>query len=138
MKFENIKVGDTVFISEYVNYGWRNAEDFWIPKKVDRITKTQFILDNGKRFKKDGREIGDSWSEARSEGEKYRRISSIFETVTDQTEEMNKFKIRINTERNIRDQFGKLNLEFNSSLTVEQVEKVQELVNELNEILKLQ
>lgn len=59
MKFENIKVGDTVFLEKVVSYGWRNSKTFTIPFKVERVTATQFIVD-GRKFKKEnGREIGE-------------------------------------------------------------------------------
>ena len=46
MKFENIKKGDIVFILKEISTGWNTSKSFFIPVKVERVTKTQFILEN--------------------------------------------------------------------------------------------
>jgi len=43
-KFENIAVGDTVYISVDLRYGFAQPLSFWLPRKVQRLTKTLFIL----------------------------------------------------------------------------------------------
>jgi len=60
MRFEDIKTGETVFLLTSVNLGYGlRKKVFFIPKKVTKTTKTQFTLEDGKRYKKStGREIG--------------------------------------------------------------------------------
>ena len=93
MKFENVKVGDTVFVEREIRYGWGNMKDFWIPTKVKRVTKTQFVVElDDRRFKKDrGYEIGcNSYGKyAKNEGDVYGFGNKI--RVYDQTAEMNEF-----------------------------------------------
>lgn len=81
MEFENIKVGDTVYIKKEVTIGWNEGRLFTIPIKVIRVTKTQFTTEGSARYKKDGRKIGDS---------RYFENASV--SGEDQTEEMSKFK----------------------------------------------
>ena len=94
MKFENIKVNDTVLVPHTVTYGWRNNKLFYIAEKVIRVTKTQFVTESNQRFKKSGISIGvDSFYNAQKIGD------TIWEgddrTFYDQTEEMNAFKEKL-------------------------------------------
>lgn len=71
MKFQDIKVGDVVYVRKEVKVSmWdRRGRDFWIPCAVERTTTKQFIVD-GKRYKKeDGRLIGKYFCEAHRLGE---------------------------------------------------------------------
>lgn len=62
MKFENIKVGDIVFVKHDLAYsfGWSGSkfrESFYLGYRVIKVTKTQFTAQFQKfefRFKKDG------------------------------------------------------------------------------------
>ena len=54
MTFQDIKVGDTVFIQKAVSYAWHRAKYFWVPIKVIKVTPTQFICEGDLRCKKDG------------------------------------------------------------------------------------
>ena len=58
MKFENIKVGDTVFFKDSVAYSWNGGKDFFIPQKVIKVTKKQFTLENKEKCRK-GNQTGD-------------------------------------------------------------------------------
>lgn len=82
--FEDIKVGDTVFIEKIVKFGWSNRRYFTIPVNVTRVTKTQFTVSSGERFKKDGgRQIGKGiYSLGKKEG-------------VDQTSEMKEFELKL-------------------------------------------
>ena len=88
MLFNNVKIGDKVFVSREVRYGFREHKQFYIQVDVDRVTKTQFAADS-RRFKKDdGWEISGDWGQAAfPEGFK--------DEIYDQTEEMELFISRL-------------------------------------------
>jgi len=66
IKFENIKAGDELLIKKRIQVGWNISKEFTIPIKVDKTTKTQIVVEGGRRFKKEnGVEIkGNSWGQA--------------------------------------------------------------------------
>ena len=103
MKFEDIKVGDTVLIKKSVMYGYRYRRFFNIAMTVERITKTQFITD-GKRFKKDdGCEIGVDYNRSKAYlvGEE---VGYMTKTIAkDETKEMNEFILKLKRVDEIRD-----------------------------------
>ena len=60
-KFEDIKVGDTVYRLESIRFGaWfqKKYKTFFIPEKVTKVTKSQFIVDDIKVWKKNGDGVG--------------------------------------------------------------------------------
>lgn len=136
MKFENIKVGDTVVTQASVRYGWNSGKSFYIPVAVKKVTPTQFTTENGKRFKKDGRGIGDErFKNVYYLGDKsgYHGANEI---VKDQTKEMNYFISKLKLERSIIDSFEKLTLSVNSDFTIDQLNALEIKVSEINSILK--
>lgn len=81
--FEDIKVGDKVYLEEKVVIGFNRFKTFSIPYIVKRVTKTQFVTEKDRRFdKKYGREIRDRYSRANLDGK-------------DETNEMNQFKFKL-------------------------------------------
>jgi len=105
-----------------VSYGWNFNEFFFIPKKVDRVTKTQFVV-GSRRFKKNGREIGVYLNYAYLEGEKVGwRFGKI---VKDQTKEMVEFELKLKTERRIKDKIEGIEIPSNSDLTLKELEAVE-------------
>ena len=74
MKFKDIKVGDVVYIQAGVRTGFAYREQmFWVPRKVHRLTPTQFILEGDRRYKKDSGKLvgGDYFNIARNLGEDF-------------------------------------------------------------------
>jgi len=61
MKYENIKVGDTVYLEHKVRTGWRNGKIFWLPVTVEKVTPKQFQVKNKKYRKDTGRIVGDAY-----------------------------------------------------------------------------
>jgi hypothetical protein len=112
MKFDDIKVGDIVFTEEKVSYGWNYSENFWLPRKVERVTKTQFVIEGGDRFKKNGSKMGTYGVWAKFEGDNYGFSDS--NKVSDQREEMDAFKRKIQAERNINNIIANIKVEANS------------------------
>lgn len=94
MKFENIKVGDKVFIESRVRCGLKTVKAFWILSEVTRTTKTQFLVGD-RRFKKDhGKEIGECYFDyARAVGDTDRYNKPI----VDQSAEYSLFKEKVKT-----------------------------------------
>lgn len=102
MKFENVKVGDTVFVRRSVSYGFKRSKSFFVPVKVERVTKKQFVLTNGNRYQKEnGRLIGYGYSyndnNAYLEGEVFGWNNG---KVKDETKEMDEFINKLSTINN--------------------------------------
>jgi len=135
MKFEKVKVGDIVFVQIGVSYGWNNCETFFVPRKVARTTKTQFITEQNERFRKDGRGLGDSkYSNVYIKGEKPCYYSE--KIVVDETKEMNEFISKLNLERNIKKDLEKLKLNYNSDLSTGELSEIECKLKEINKLLK--
>jgi hypothetical protein len=90
MTFEDIKAGDIVYTYDHVRTGWTRIKKFMVPKKVARTTKTLIILENGKRFKKNGLEYGSGYD-------------SISLTGTDESNEMKAFINKVNLVKEAND-----------------------------------
>jgi len=102
VRFEDVKVGDTVLIEKSVWYGYGYRRDFNIAVTVERITKTQFVT-NGKRFKKDnGSEVCSGYgSKAYLVGEE---VGYVNKTIAkDETKEMNEFILKLKRINEIKD-----------------------------------
>lgn len=92
MKFQDIKVGDVVFVMKSVHYGYSSRGAFFVPTKVTKTTATQFTCDNDQRYRKDtGLELGGGYNDR-----SYLAGEIIHdEPVCDETEKMNDFKNRV-------------------------------------------
>lgn len=134
MKFKDIKVGDTVYVKEMVVYGWNESESFWIPKKVERITKTQFLINGDRRFRKDnGNEVGSSYgSTAMLLGEELGWCG----IVKDQSKELISFKKKISLVNHINEQAKSIKLGLNSKLSTERLQEINTLLSTAKELLK--
>ena len=133
-KFDDLKVGNTVMIEELVSYGWNTSESFFIPKKVTRVTNTQFVINGDRRFKKDGREIGyNKYSNAYFLGDKYGWRTEL---VKDQTEEKKSFAEKIKLEVKIRTDIESLKINLNSDLNYEELVDLRNNILNIKETLK--
>lgn len=133
MKFKDIKVGDTVYVEITVSYGWRSGKTFFVPKKVTKVTATQFVVESGHRFKKDrGSEIGEHRCYAYNLGDTPVYMSS---PVSDQTSEMIAFKSKLSKERKIKSMFENLKMEPDSKFSVQELDSIISKVTEINQIL---
>jgi len=129
--FENIKVGDKAFVKEYVKTGWASGKQFQIEKPVIRTTKTQFVVEGGQRFKKDGGcEIGHSYERATLSG-------------VDESESMNILKKKINMLSGIHSKVISLDgivrgVDYSCDLDsfVEASESIDDAINKLSKITK--
>ena len=134
MKFENVQVGDTVFTEKQVSYEWNSAETFYVPEKVTRVTKTQFAVESGDRYKKEGNKIDDSWTKAYFKGDDAGYFGRK-KIVDDQTSEMIEFKRKLEVERKFNNLIEKISIPRNSNFNANELndmitdlEKIQTLI----------
>jgi hypothetical protein len=132
IKFKNIKIGDTVITEECVKYGWGLGSTFYIPSKVVKVTKTQFVTENKARFNKDGREIGE-YRHAYDLGDKPNTFSDTI--VSDQTKERDLFITKIKLERDISKSIGLLKIELDSNLNIIHLNRIKYKLDEINKTL---
>ncbi len=133
IELTEVKKGDKVLKSVSLNYGWDNRLIFWIPKKVERVTKTLIILGGGEKFKKSGRST-----------EKYERWSRSHRAeIIPFSESKSELKEFVNTRWNISflekiyeavNDLGKLNLADNYFNKNDNTDKLNEILNKLNEV----
>lgn len=113
LKFKDIKAGDTIFEEKFVSTGYNKGRYFFIPTKVVRVTKTQFVTESGNRYHKDGRGHGYTRGKALLEGEKIGFLKDRI--VTDQTKEYNDFldykKVSIQVRNRLEDVSRLYNIE---------------------------
>lgn len=132
-----IKVGDIVYVKETVIYGWNKGRSFFVPKKVERLTKTLFVVEGGRKFnKKDLREYGERQSRAYFEGHKLSYTGG--EVVKDQTEEMQDFKMAIALEQaleKVLEPLSGTNISY-VNLPIEVLRQALDKANELSKLLK--
>lgn len=127
MKFKNIKVNDDVLIPIKITIGWGSGRKFYCLKKVERITKTQFIAD-GRRFRKDGgTEVGE-FASAYNVGD-----SDVFQgkPLRDQTKEMIEFKKKYSLYNNLKTTdilLNRINIDSDVKLFKDAVEKQKEYI----------
>ena len=127
--FEDVKVGDTVYTQDEVPAGNRQVRLFWTPKKVARVTKTQFILENGVRFRKrDGEEISNAFY-----GKTARRLGDYYgnEIVTDQSEEKASFVKKVKAFRQARESLKKIWIDINQ----ENFDEIVDTIKRLEELM---
>tara|TARA_R110002020_G_scaffold35205_1_gene106372 strand:+ start:26 stop:448 length:423 start_codon:yes stop_codon:yes gene_type:complete len=139
MRYENVKVGDSVFEIKCVSLThWGNAvfaRYFAIEKQVIRVTKTQFATDSG-RYKKCGLSIGDS-NVIGTKGEfksSWNKVHGVINSC--ELSEMTKYKNRV---KNISDgsyKFSVDRLNIVNAKTIEDAEKAIELMKQLNKLLE--
>jgi len=132
MKFENIKVGDTVFIKESVRFDYMSSRCFFVPVKVKRVTTKQFVTDNDRIFKKTGNEIGEVFSSAYELGEK----AFYDKKISDETEERDAFKAKIKLEKEIMDKLCSIKIIKNSDHSKEKLNEVSCLIDKIIDSIK--
>lgn len=133
MKYKDIKVGDTVYVNMEIRYGFHISKIFYVPRKVIKITKTQFTVEKNRRFKKeDGREINSEkyCSYACKEGENFRGF-----IIKDETYEMKKFLYKIRLEQSIIQHFSDFKLKIDSSLSLKELEDIFSKIKQIKHIL---
>ena len=134
MKFKDIKVGDTVFVEETVKNGFSGGESFYIPKPVTKVTPAQFFIGDLRYFKKDGKQVGNYGEYAYLEGDN--PIGWGNESVTDQTAKMETFKQKIAVQMQLRRKFEGLKLDRNSDKSLDELNEILALVEQLENKLK--
>ena len=133
IELTEVKKGDKVLKSVLLTYGWDNRLIFWIPQKVERVTKTLIILEGGKRFRKSGVST-----------EKYERYSRSHRgKIIPFSEDKSELKEFVNTREKISflekineavGDLGKLNLADNYFNKNDNTDKLNDILNKLNEV----
>jgi hypothetical protein len=132
-KFENTKVGDTVYVLEDVTLGWNNAREFFVPKLVTKTTATQITIEGDKKYNRDGRRVG---GHGYGDNIFYEGENSFYKGVAiDQTKEMKEFKIKLNKEQLIQRDIESLKIVLDSKLTIEELINLQAKISEIKSIL---
>lgn len=96
-KFSDLGVGDTVFIRHRIRYGFNDGRSFFLPMKIDRVTKTQLIIEtrNTIRIRKEnGCIVGEIIGRAYVLGEIANGVGGKV-CVSDQTLEAKEFQRRV-------------------------------------------
>ena len=137
MKFEDVKVGDIVYIEKEVIYGYGQSKTFYIKDEVAKVTKTQFVTKTNRRYKKDGSEIGKYMSYALKEGDKFHVIRGMKE-VKDESKEVATFIKKINLEKHLNKAAENINIELNSKLTVEELNIILDKIDEIQQLIEKQ
>lgn len=135
MKFENIKTGDVVYTPRSIRYDWNLRKTFYVPEKVIKVTKTQFTVESGNRYKKNGSRIGNHYEKAYLLGDNM--DPSHYATpslVKDQTEEMKAFETKLTLEKRFNSLSEGLTLKLNSNLSIQ---RLNEAVQKLCKIKKM-
>jgi len=118
-RFDDLQAGDIVLVEVGVATGWRNYEYFWVPKTVVKITKTQIVLETGRRYKKTNGKLIENrgmWGYGRSEDQlafpgETQILYGKVKIIEDQTLEMNVFAGKLNDAQKVRkmiDDMGKI------------------------------
>lgn len=135
MKFENIKIGDIIYIEEPVEYGWGNIRYFWIPVPVSKVTKTQFVA-GGYRFQKEsGKMIGGNRysAYAKNLGDKCYMFPS--DVVTDQTTEMKEFKYKMKIIQKIKSDISELKIPYGDNFSIDELSQIQTNIDAIIQII---
>jgi hypothetical protein len=99
-----VVVGDVLAIKLKNASCYSNSHN-WVLCKVDRITKTQVILANGKKFQKDG------GNEVTSESFKYQAVIASPELVKDIEKQQLKSEIRTKIDKGFLNRLDSLQLQ---------------------------
>lgn len=134
-KFENIQVGDVVYIKTSLRQGFSVEKSFFLPYTVTRLTPTMFEVRDNKYRKSNGKQVTSDYGKphAYSLGE----LSGFDQTpVTDQTDEYRLYKIHIIRHRNVIDLCNSIikRIKYDTIL-VEIESKLREIDKLLNEQL---
>ena len=135
MKFKDIKVGDEVLVSTYVKIGFNKKKRFFVTRKVERVTKTQFVVGGG-RYRKTGEGIGDKrYCSVSFHGDRINTFVYKKGIALDQTEEMNAFVFKIKLERNLIERIERLSININSRFPKEELLDISHLLEQIELIL---
>lgn len=127
-KFNDIQKGDVVYVPTRVNYGYRTNKSFLIPFEIIKITKTQFTIKDGRRFKKNGRIVmSGSWETAYRLGDD----TGFGRKAIDQTTDFLAFKNKIRIENSIQELFSELSIELNSDYTFKELIEIKRISDQL-------
>ena len=126
-KFEDVKIGDIVYIQVEVMASWGIGRDFWVPRAVEKVTPNQFMIANDYYKKENGGLVGNSFCKAANLGDK---INSS--TVKDQVKKKNKFIASIKLARKGNEIIKGMELNYSQSNLKEITTKLEEIERLIN------
>ena len=106
-----------------------------IPEKVTRVTKTQFTVESGDRYKKDGRKIGDSCTKAYKEGDDRGWYGKKI-LVCNETKQMEDFKLKLKHEREVNNMISELKINLNSELSLPELKDIVDKLESIKKIIE--
>lgn len=131
--FDDVKVGDKVLVQEYVPCGFQ-GRCFYVPKIVTRVTSSQFLCDDIRIRKSDGKVLqgyeGSGYAGKENQMDIFGNIKVI-----DQTEKMKEFKEKVLLSRKIRLYKPNFSVISIYHIDVETLKKLIGLIDEIDEIV---
>lgn len=129
IKFKDIKKGDTVYVKSRLYVSWGISNSFWLPKIVNRTTKTQFIIGEDRYRKTDGKVIG-AYLPGQQAKKKGDYDQDWQKCVKDETEAMEKMANKINLAKKANNIILKMKIHYDC-------EHLEEIIKKLQEVEKL-
>ena len=126
-KFDDVKVGDIVYIQVEVMATWGIGKHFWVPRPVERVTPKQFVIANNRYKKENGELIGNSFYKAANLGDKINGRA-----VKDQASEKNQLAASIRLAREGNETIKGMRLNYAQTNLEEITEKLEELDRLIN------
>jgi len=129
--FNDVNVGDEVFVKVGVSYGWRLEKRFWVKASVDSVTPKQFTVGKKRFWKKNGKAV-DSYDLCMKEGEKEHSWGCTL--VKDQSSEMREFKEVLLLSRKAKEIISGFKIEL-GGIDLETIKTVMSRLTEIDAIL---
>jgi len=127
--FDDVKIGDTVFVRDIIRIGSHTPRVFWCQGRVIKVTRTQFVINSGVKFRKNGEAIANNggWDCAIKCGASY--DGSV---VVDESVERRIFLERAEMYLSAKERLDRMQLYLNG----EHLEEACCLIDKLNEVMK--
>lgn len=134
-EFENIQINDIVLTEKQVSFGWGDYKSFYISQKVIKVTKTQFVIESGDRYNKNGHICqSDSWKNAYKLNETYQKFGKTL-IRTDETKEMEVFIYKLKLESEIIAYLADLKITTNSLIPIAGLNAIKTKLTEINNVI---
>lgn len=131
--FEDIKVGDTVYLRSQVCHSWHVKPLFFLPHTVDRVTSAQFKVGNLRYRKSDGKAVGENHSAYKLGQKCGYHDKAVYDQTNEYEESMLLYEVNRNC-RNIITQLDKWSVGSMHSLGIDKAKKIEELLEEICDI----
>lgn len=137
MKFENIQVGDEVFVPQVLEQGHRSYKLFYTPEKVVKVTNTYLVVESGRQFCIDD-EKGVEGQELKSNLGLELKLNGDYlddygdaTKVYDQSKEINQFLEKKRLIGDCNDMLVGLRVNYETQLDLSQIKEIHQIVKTL-------